>query len=176
MSEEDRALWRKVSAGVDPIKRKPAPESEPPPAAQANRGGATAAPRRVQPIEKGGRAGQAPPKALPGAGLDRRSAERLRRGKYPIEARLDLHGHTLERAHRRLDSFIAESMAAGRRAVLVITGKGREEGQGVLRRHVPIWLTEGENARRILAVRTARPADGGDGALYVLLRRQRPAR
>lgn len=80
---------------------------------------------------------------------------------------------TVSRAHARLDSFIAQSCALGRRVLLVITGKGRDGGQGILRREVPIWLSEGENRNRVLSVHRAQPRDGGEGALYVLLRRNR---
>src|SRR3546814_8216446 len=76
-------------------------------------------------------------------GLDGRKAERLSRGKLPIEASLDLHGLRQAEAHRRLEAFLAESQAAGKRCVLVVTGKGlhKEEG-GVLRSAVPRWLNE----------------------------------
>ena len=108
-------------------------------------------------------------------GLDKRSARRLKRGLRAIEARLDLHGLRQEEAHRALTSFIAGSYEAGKRCVLVITGKGRvSEGGGVLRTNVPRWLNQAPNRMRILSFTHATPADGGTGALYVLLKRQRP--
>lgn len=108
------------------------------------------------------------------AGIDRRSAERMRRGKMPIEARLDLHGLDQQKAHGELDGFLARAQAQGLRCVLVITGKGRfsDEG-GVLRKQVPKWLNLPANRTRVLAFDYARPQHGGSGALYVLLRRQR---
>ena len=107
-------------------------------------------------------------------GLDKRSARRLKRGLREIEARLDLHGFRQEEAHRALTSFIAGSYKAGKRCVLVITGKGRvSEGGGVLRTNVPRWLNQAPNRMRILSFTHATPADGGTGALYVLLKRQR---
>ncbi|MFC4352354.1 Smr/MutS family protein [Fodinicurvata halophila] len=108
------------------------------------------------------------------AGIDRRSAERMRRGKMPIEARLDLHGLDQQKAHGELDGFLARAQAQGLRCVLVITGKGRfsDEG-GVLRKQVPKWLNLSANRNRVLAFDYARPQHGGSGALYVLLRRQR---
>ncbi|MGM0561461.1 MAG: Smr/MutS family protein [Pseudomonadota bacterium] len=111
------------------------------------------------------------------AGLDRRSAERMRRGKMPIDARLDLHGLGQLDAHSQLDSFLARAHAQGLRCVLVITGKGRfsEEG-GVLRKQVPKWLNLPANRERVLAFDYARPQHGGSGALYILLRRQRENR
>jgi DNA-nicking Smr family endonuclease len=108
-----------------------------------------------------------------GGGLDRRSAQRLRRGQTAIEARLDLHGMTQDEAHRALTRFIAASHAAGRRALLIITGKGTREGEGVLHRSVPRWLAESQCRPFVLAVERAQPRHGGDGALYVLLRRVR---
>jgi DNA-nicking Smr family endonuclease len=94
----------------------------------------------------------------------------VRRGRYPVAARLDLHGLTQAEAHRALCGFIALSRAAGRRCILVITGHGRLSG-GVLRASVPRWLAEPSLRRHILAIAPARPQDGGNGALYVLLRR-----
>ncbi|MBN07496.1 MAG: hypothetical protein CMM45_06675 [Rhodospirillaceae bacterium] len=108
-------------------------------------------------------------------GLDKRSARKLKRGLREIEARLDLHGLRQEEANRVLASFIARSYKAGKRCVLVITGKGQvSEGGGVLRKNVPRWLNQAPNRMRILSFTHATPADGGTGALYVLLKRQRP--
>ncbi len=106
-------------------------------------------------------------------GIDRRQALRLKRGQLPIEARLDLHGLTQAAAHRELAAFVARSHAAGKRVLLVVTGKGTREGTGVLRAAVPRWLSEPALRERVLATRPATPRDGGDGALYVLLRRAR---
>jgi DNA-nicking Smr family endonuclease len=107
------------------------------------------------------------------AGIDRATAERLKRGRYPLAARLDLHGMTQEEAHRALAHFLAHSRTAGRRGVLVITGHGRSSG-GVLKAAVPRWLDEPGLREHVLALAPARPKDGGAGALYLLLRR--PAR
>ena len=77
-------------------------------------------------------------------------------------------------AHRALDRFVREAWEAGRRMLLVITGKGSlAEGGGVLRRNLPRWLAQGENAARILKIAPAQPRHGGGGAYYVLLRRKR---
>jgi DNA-nicking Smr family endonuclease len=103
-----------------------------------------------------------------GSGLDRRSAQRLKRGQLAIEARLDLHGMTQAEAHRALSAFIARCRAAGMRTVLIITGKS-----GVLYGAVPRWLEESDNRARILASSRAQAQHGGAGALYVLLRRRR---
>jgi DNA-nicking Smr family endonuclease len=93
-----------------------------------------------------------------------------------IDGRIDLHGLHQAEAHRELAHFIADSFAAGRRLVLVITGKGAGEGgRGVLRAAAPRWLNEAPLREKILAVREARPQHGGAGALYVLLKRRRSA-
>ena len=109
----------------------------------------------------------------PTPGLDRRNALRLKRGQLPVEARLDLHGLTQEEAHRALAGFVARGQAAGKRVVLIVTGKGSREGTGVLKEAVPRWLNEPAIRARVLAMATAVPRDGGDGALYILLRRAR---
>ena len=110
--------------------------------------------------------------ALPA--IDRRTAERLRRGQIPIEATLDLHGFTQDEAFVAIQTFLAESVHAGRRCVLVITGKGTaRDGGGVLRSAVPRWLTEGTYHEQLIGIAVAYPQHGGEGALYVLLRRQR---
>jgi len=154
LSAEERTLWRAAMRNV--VRRaEAAAEPAPPPALPSPR----------QPARRA-----APP--APGAGLDRRSVQRLRRGERPIEARLDLHGMTQEEAHRALAGFIARAWSGDRRTLLVITGKGGARG-GVLRGAVPRWLGEAPNAGRVLAVAPAQPKDGGAGALYVLLRRRR---
>ena len=108
------------------------------------------------------------------AGLDRRSADRLRRGRLPIDGRLDLHGMTQAAAAERLVEFIAGAQSAGKRCVLVITGKGLAGG-GILREQVPRWLNQPPNRGRVLAFDYAQAQHGGMGALYVLLKRQRDA-
>ncbi len=106
--------------------------------------------------------------------MDRKAYEALRRGRLEPEARIDLHGLTSERAHAALQSFILSSHAEGRRLVLVITGKGRSnEGPGALRRGAPHWLALPPLAARVLEIAPAHRRHGGDGALYVYLRRLR---
>lgn len=108
------------------------------------------------------------------AGLDRRTGQRFKRGQLPVEARLDLHGMTQTEAHRALTAFVGGQYSAGRRCVIVVTGKGvGKEGGGVLRSAVPKWLNESPNRDRVLAFEYARQKDGGAGALYVLLKRRR---
>ena len=103
------------------------------------------------------------------AGLDGRTQRRLSRGDVPIDRRLDLHGHTVARAEIKLKRFIEDASCVGCRCLLVITGKGA----GVLKGHVPEWLKRPPLSGLVLALAEARPADGGSGAFYVLLRRRR---
>jgi DNA-nicking Smr family endonuclease len=107
------------------------------------------------------------------SGIDRATAQRFRRGLRAIEARLDLHGMTQAEAHHALGEFVRAASAAGRRTLLVITGRGTDR-PGILKDAVPRWLDQGELRRQVLAVAAAKPQHGGAGALYVLLRRQRP--
>jgi DNA-nicking Smr family endonuclease len=117
----------------------------------------------------------------PFTGLDRRTSERLRKGKLPIEARLDLHGLRQHEARTALIRFIQRSAQSHYRCVLVITGKGRTTvsdgpGQteaGILRRSLPLWLTDPAIAGLVLHHAPAQPRDGGTGATYILLRRSR---
>jgi len=180
--DDDSGLWKAVTKGVKPIKRKPTAKPTPE---------ETTEPARTQPKKH---TGPAPPRpALPArpkpppaplarelshgqaSGVDKRTMDRLRRGQLPVEAEIDLHGHTLDEAHRVLNAFIAGHAAAGRRCVRVITGKGSfRQGGGVLKAAVPRWLNESPLHDGILAFSHARRDDGGEGALYVLLRRKRP--
>jgi DNA-nicking Smr family endonuclease len=171
----DEALWRRVAGTIKPLKsRRPPPSSAAPaasPAAAAPpaKPRAAAAPSAKPPLP------DLAPSATPG--LDKRTAQRLGRGLLAIDARIDLHGLTQDAAHARLSGFIRRAVASGHRCVLVITGKGyKPTGEvGVLRRSVPRWLNEPDLRRDIVALRHAQPKDGGEGALYVLLKRDRTA-
>lgn len=106
--------------------------------------------------------------------VDTRSLDRLRRGQLRPEGRLDLHGMTQAQAHGALDAFIPRARDAGKRCVIVITGKGSvSAGGGVLRNAVPGWLNAPSLRPMVLAFAEAIPRHGGAGALYVLLRRKR---
>ncbi|NNG04486.1 MAG: DNA mismatch repair protein MutS [Inquilinus sp.] len=176
-SSEDEAVWRALIRTVTPL---PGRELPPAPAPTSGPEKPPAAPAPVPSVRRQALRAPLPmaqnrlPALAPGAtpGVDRRTAERLRRGRLPIEARLDLHGMTQPVAHRALNGFVTEAYRQGRRAVLVITGKGTA-GDGVLRAQVPNWLNEPEVRRKVLAIQPAQPKDGGAGALYVLLKRQR---
>jgi DNA-nicking Smr family endonuclease len=126
----------------------------------------------------------------PLTGFDRRTAQKLSRGQVQIEARLDLHGHSLELARHGLLQFLHASQSQGQRTVLVITGKGDSpfsrhtlhgrghfhapERQGRLRQAVPVWLHETEFRAVVSGYQPAHPRHGGGGAFYVRIRRIRP--
>lgn len=178
-SEDDHALWHAVTRDVTPLPgRRPLPASKPPPAADPP------PPRPPKPADLRRNALSAPlpvtPASLPPLaagvtpGVDRRTSERLRKGRMEIEGRIDLHGMKQPAAHTALNGFILRSHDLGRRTVLVITGKGRiGQGGGVLRNEVPNWLNQDPLREKVLAFFPAQPKDGGSGALYVLLKRQR---
>jgi DNA-nicking Smr family endonuclease len=115
---------------------------------------------------------EAAPVGRPEAGLDRRTAERLRKGTRAPDARIDLHGLTAERAHRLCLRFLGEAVGHGHRVVLVITGKGRGGG-GVLREALPGWLRASPLGQSIVGIYQAHRKHGGEGAFYVYLKRRR---
>jgi len=107
-------------------------------------------------------------------GVDKRTAQRLKKGTLTIEGRLDLHGMTRDAARHALQRFISFSVSEHRRMVLIITGKGRlSAGQGVLKTEVPRWLNEPNIRPYILSFTYAQQRHGGEGALYVYLKRDR---
>ncbi len=112
------------------------------------------------------------PAALP-KGFDRATETKLKKGKLDIEGRIDLHGMTQEEAHRKLKRFVLSAVAAEKRTLLVITGKGKVLEGGVLRRMLPLWCETGDLAPHVLALSPAQPKDGGSGAFYLRLRKIR---
>lgn len=167
---DELTLWARAMAETTPL-----PGREPPaaPAAPSNGGTEQAAlPPARRRASRAAAPGAAPLPLDPSrpVDLDRRSWLRLKRGRQPIDASLDLHGLTQEEAHRRLTRFVADAQRRGHRCVLVITGRGVVRG-GVLRRMVPRWLGEAPTRGRVLTYSPARVQHGGEGALYVLLRR-----
>lgn len=164
---EERELWRETMRGVKPLHRAKPPTAKPAPAAAETKSKPKAKARHT-PVA----AEPAPQKpaaaAKTVAALDRRSAQKLKRGKLPIEARLDLHGMTQAEAHTALTRFLARAQKDGARAVLVITGKS-----GVLHSAVPRWLDDEVHRGRVHAASRAHALHGGEGALYLMLRRPR---
>lgn len=105
--------------------------------------------------------------------LDRRILKRLRRGEYALQGHLDLHGFNQAEAREALTRFVESSRRAGKRCVLVIHGRGlhSKDQIPVLKEGIQRWLTRGRLGNQVLAFATARPHDGGAGAVYLLLRR-----
>ena len=101
------------------------------------------------------------------------AVRRLRRGNYPVDARVDLHGMSVDQARAALDSFLGTTRARGERCVLVIHGKGDHSPQGVglLRGEMSAWLSQGPASQHVAAFVSAAEHDGGAGAVYVLLRK-----
>ncbi len=193
LTAEERALWDKVARSADALRPDEAPPAEgaalsadavsvpdgadvPPPARPAAAAGARAAPPSAAAVKQPPR----PPALTP---IDRRTRGRLARGSIALDGRLDLHGMTQIEAHDRLAGFLRATQAGGGRLVLVITGKGRpgdtplsflpgESGRGTLRRTVPNWLVSAEFRPLVAGFEAAHRTHGGDGALYVRLRRR----
>ena len=190
-SRAERDLWQEVMRDATPMrhsKRAPVdvPDASPDETAAQVRGEhAPAAPPEKTPAKAPPRPQPTPPiqpaKApdpgvTPGRlhNVDRRTADRLKRGRLEIEGRIDLHGMTRAAAQDALTGFVVSAADRGQRCVLVITGKGTfSGGPGVLKQEVPKWLNMSPLRERIVAVNEAQPKHGGGGALYVLLKRKR---
>lgn len=104
--------------------------------------------------------------------LDRRIVRELKRGEYSIQAHLDLHGYNKEQARAVVADFIEKSQHRGKRCVLIVHGRGHgsKDNIPVLKNKLASWLTRGAIGRKVLAFTSAKPYDGGTGAVYVLLR------
>jgi DNA-nicking Smr family endonuclease len=105
--------------------------------------------------------------------VDRATLRRLRRGELPIDGRFDLHGLAAGAAREAVEEFVRRARGRGDRVLLLVHGKGEHSpgGRGVLRGEIAAWLSQGEASRSVAAFATAANEDGGEGALYVLLRR-----
>jgi len=178
LSAAEAALWARVSGTVTPLKGRARPSPPPP---QEAHPAPVAVTKRIK--------GRAPPplppttppaKPDPGPGLDASWERKLARAAIAPDFTLDLHGHTLDQAHARLDSGLMQAKAMGARLVLLITGKSRpvdaaDRGnrRGAIRAKVIDWLAAGPHASDIAAIRKAHRRHGGDGALYIVLKRKR---
>ena len=180
--DEDDTLWARVVESARPLHKgravtkipsiKPKPRAaKPTPMAQAEK---PAQPPKIPVRQK--------PAPVPhGTSLDRVTARKLETGRVAVEARLDLHGMRARDAHAALKRFLKTAQANGSRNVLVITGKGsatteaksfyEEEQRGVLRQSVPQWLSGAEFADLVISYAEAPRRLGGEGALYVRVRR-----
>ncbi|MGR3320555.1 MAG: Smr/MutS family protein [Pseudooceanicola sp.] len=187
---EEEALWRKVAETTERLhpketfKPRAAPskppadrkeEAEPLPRFRMGQSARSTGPSQdvMQPIHD--HLTNAPVR------MDQKAHGRMKRGKLKPEARIDLHGMTVDRAHDALTGFILRAHREGRRLVLVITGKGRDRDdhdpiptrRGVLRHQVPHWLSIPPLGSVVLQVTPAHIRHGGGGAYYVYLRRNR---
>ncbi len=178
LSAEEEKLWKKVADTATPISSRAAierPIQKPQPQKVATsipkfrigeRAVTTATETRIQPPDHPLR-------------MDRKTFARMKRGKSAPEARIDLHGMTVDLAHSALLAFLLRSHAEGKRLVLVITGKGGRsqnhdpipQPTGILKRQVPTWLEQPPLRQIVLQTTTAHQRHGGSGALYVYLRR-----
>ena len=181
----DQALWEEVKTSVSPMKRarRSKAKIEIPPAAAA----LFSKPVQTQQVMRPART-TAP--AL--AAFDRRTAQKLGRGQSEPEARLDLHGETLENARFALLHFLSSRRMQGMRLVLVITGKGASpfarhtlhgikhfntpEREGKIRRELPMWLEETQFRVHVVGFQPSHPRHGGGGAFYVRLRKHEGGR
>ncbi len=177
LSEEERALWESVAKQTKPLRKKPRAARPPTDSRVADVPAAAKATELSKPVPSA-KAQRAPkpeaPAAPPLAPLGRRERAQLSRGRKEIDARLDLHGMTQTRAHRALFGFLQRAHSDGLTFVLVITGKGKmgaELERGVLRRQVPQWLSLPEFRSLVVGFEEAHVGHGGEGALYVRIRR-----
>ena len=167
LTDEDRVLWNLVAKSATPLKGRKTVEDEPPktrvdekmpnPVAIAAPAAPAAAPPKRQHVMHS---------------MDRPTLDRLSKGRLPIEGRVDLHGMTQSEAHALLLSFLQRAHASGVRYVLVITGKGFSSGgDGVLKRQVPAWLSTPPFRALVSSHDLAARNHGGEGALYIRLRK-----
>ncbi|CAN1723467.1 DNA mismatch repair protein MutS [Hyphomicrobium sp. 1Nfss2.1] len=195
ISKEERELWEHTARSIEPIKSKKGrvhaalEDLETPPTPPTREPARSAEPSRIlkpspptsTPLV---RITKAPPPPSP-LNLERKKTRKVSSGKIEIEGRIDLHGMRQSEAHAALMRFLSRAYASGKRWVLVITGKGapqrtaydersdREgEERGVLRRNVPRWLAEPDVAPIIIGFTAAAIRHGGEGALYVHLRKR----
>jgi DNA-nicking Smr family endonuclease len=171
LTHAEAELWTVVTASVRPFRVRPAPAVPPaPPEPESKPVRAVAAlPRldRPQPAP----APQPKPPSTP-QDLDRRERMKIKRGRLDVDAKLDLHGLRQDEAQRALHAFLRRAQSDGAKIVIVVTGTGlsREEG-GVLRRAVPMWLQAPNLRDVVVGFGEAARHHGGEGALYVRIRR-----
>lgn len=175
LSEEERALWEGVARQTKPLQKKHRAAKRETASTDAQIRAAAKPAISAPPTPR-----SSPPKIAkstpPLAPLGRRERSHLSRGRKEIEARLDLHGMTQARAHRALAAFLQRARLDGLTFVLVITGKGKigaESERGILRRQVPQWLSQPEFRALVVGFEEAHVGHGGEGALYVRVRRSK---
>ena len=187
LSAEERALWENVRRTVSPLRNSTVntvPETDEQtiedvfgtPPSERNvpaRAPLSSRPAAVPPFLPPYQARPRPALPTSPGRIDDVTARKLRKGRLEIDARIDLHGMSEFEAHERLYRFLVNAKADGCRLVLVITGKGARSG-GILRNTVPRWLGEAGFRALVSGCRPAHLVHGGEGALYVRMRRTRP--
>ena len=190
LTAEEAAAWAKLAASVTPLagrKRPMQPAAHPPkaiskPASMPTTAMMAKAMEKAKPAPRSlAPASQIPPpRPTESAGLDSHWERRFRAGSIAPDFTLDLHGHTLDSAHARLDAGLTQARAMGARVVLVIAGKSRPvehadrgDRRGAIRAKLLDWLAVGPHGSSIAAIRKAHRSHGGDGALYLILKRSR---
>jgi len=178
LSSEDRRIWTRVTGSVTPSRPKKAPRisvgaAEPEPPAAPHPTGKTGPRHSSMPAYAP--AGAPTPQASRGRSvpeeLEPRRQRRLSRERDPIEAKIDLHGYGRFQAQDALTAFLMGAQARGYRAVLVVTGQGRRGGTGVIRASVHEWLQAPALRGVVSGFAPAARHHGGDGAVYVTIRR-----
>jgi DNA-nicking Smr family endonuclease len=172
LTEEERALWRRVVRSIAPLSEKQAKTIGP--AEQSVSVDAKPARSTVPRLPSAG--ARLTPSAPALQEFDRRQKQRLARGTQSLDARLDLHGKTQSEAHAALFRFVRKAQRDGAKFVLVITGKGSRIGghwddRGVLNRQVPHWLMLSEFRPYVVGFESAHASHGGAGALYLRIRK-----
>lgn len=167
LKPEERHIWGVVAATVHPLPGKATPKAEPsdaiPPPTMADAG--------VR-IDRPAAPGVKRPKLRPALDpIEPRRKHRIAKAREEIGARLDLHGLDQDRARGVLERFLVRAWDDGFRAVLVITGKG-VQGDGILKRRTPEWLAAPHLAHMVAGISDAARHHGGEGALYVALKRK----
>jgi DNA-nicking Smr family endonuclease len=177
LSDEERVLWKGVTRSIAPLKTVSLtePEEAVPVAPPVKLRAKTAPAKAPSAIKPPAPKPAAPP---PLTQLGRKAKQRIARGKIDIHGRLDLHGMTQAEAHDALFGFVRAKQARGAKLILVITGKGARGsddtgGRGVLKRMVPLWLGLPEFRGLVIGFESAAIGHGGEGALYVRLRKSR---
>ena len=176
LSEEERALWEGVAKEIKPLRKNPRSGKTEAASAEVETKAAAKAAVPPNPLPSAKIPRTTKPIVPPLAPLGRRERAKLSRGRKEIDARLDLHGMTQTRAHRELFGFLQRARSDGLTFVLVITGKGRagaDPERGVLRRQVPQWLSLPEFRSLVVGFEEAHVGHGGEGALYVRIRRSK---
>lgn len=179
LSARERALWAKVAASVRPLPGRSAPkpaalDSQSSPKPPQTTPETSPKSPRTHPVFTRNHAVLPPKKPVSPAHatLDGSWDKRLARGLMRPDRILDLHDHSLDRAHQALAIAVEEGIAQGQRLLLVITGKGRADRPGRIRQELSHWLETDFLRRHVAALRPASLRHGGSGAFYLILKRK----